>query len=54
MLLHNIDPLTRKVGTPLFNGTFDSTTRAALRYKDWKLITGHPGKIENYINKDYR
>ena len=45
VLLHNIDPLAPKIGTPVLNGTFDSTTRAALRYKDWKIITGNPGKI---------
>jgi hypothetical protein len=33
------------MGTPVLNGTFDSTTRAALRYKDWKIITGNPGQI---------
>ena len=43
VLLHNIDPLAPKIGTPVLNGTFDSTTRAALRYKDWKIITGNPG-----------
>lgn len=43
VLLHNIDPLTKPVGKPIFNDTFDSSTRAAIRYKDWKLITGDPG-----------
>ncbi|KAK3599226.1 hypothetical protein CHS0354_012834 [Potamilus streckersoni] len=41
-LLHNIDPLFHK-GKPAYNGTFDTSVRAALRIGDWKLITGNPG-----------
>lgn len=43
VILHNIDPLYHPVGEPLYNNTFDTRTRAAIRYKDWKLITGDPG-----------
>ncbi|XP_076092526.1 arylsulfatase B-like [Mytilus galloprovincialis] len=43
VLLHNIDPLFKTVGEPAYNDTFDSRVRAAIRYKDWKLITGNPG-----------
>ncbi|XP_052256156.1 arylsulfatase B-like isoform X1 [Dreissena polymorpha] len=42
-LLHNIDPLTPPSGSPVFNGTFDTSIRAALRMGDWKIITGDPG-----------
>ncbi|KAL3871103.1 hypothetical protein ACJMK2_039122 [Sinanodonta woodiana] len=42
-LLHNIDPLSPKSGKPAFNGTFDTSVRAALRIGDWKVITGYPG-----------
>jgi len=40
-LLHNIDPLTHPVGERL-SDVFDNRIRAALRYKDWKIITGNP------------
>ena len=42
-LLHNIDPLYDKKGTPKYPGTFPTNVRAAIRWKDWKLITGDPG-----------
>lgn len=45
VLLHNIDPLFKTVGEPAYNDTFDSRVRAAIRYKDWKLITGNPGNL---------
>ena len=42
-LLHNIDPLTKKKGKKLFPHTFDTRVRAAIRFGDYKLITGDPG-----------
>lgn len=42
-ILHNIDPLFKPSGVPLANTTFNTTTRAALRVGDWKIITGDPG-----------
>ena len=42
-LLHNIDPLTPVKGDILYPDTFPSNVRAAIRWKDWKLITGNPG-----------
>ncbi|XP_033732071.1 arylsulfatase J-like [Pecten maximus] len=42
-LLHNIDPLTKPVGDKLKGSPFDNRYRAAIRWRDWKLITGHPG-----------
>ncbi|XP_046580315.1 arylsulfatase B-like isoform X1 [Haliotis rubra] len=42
-LLHNIDILTQPKGAKLFNNTFDTRIRAAIRVGDWKLITGSPG-----------
>ncbi|XP_005099114.1 arylsulfatase B [Aplysia californica] len=44
VLLHNIDPLFAKRGVPLYNDTFDTSVRAAVRVGDMKLITGDPGK----------
>ncbi|XP_005104849.1 arylsulfatase B-like [Aplysia californica] len=42
VLLHNIDPLARTLGVPLYNDTFDTTVRAAVRVGHMKLITGEP------------
>ncbi|XP_060064261.1 arylsulfatase B-like [Ylistrum balloti] len=42
-LLHNIDPLTKPVGNRLEKSPFDNRYRAALRWRDWKVITGNPG-----------
>ncbi|XP_033732498.1 arylsulfatase J-like [Pecten maximus] len=42
-LLHNIDPLTKPVGDKLEGSPFDNRYRAALRWRDWKLVTGFPG-----------
>ena len=47
-LLHNIDPLTPKAGKKLYNDTFDTRVRAAIRVGDWKLITGTDGTLELY------
>lgn len=44
-ILFNIDPLEIEGGQPLFNGTFDTRIRAALRMDDWKLITGFSGRL---------
>ncbi|XP_046580308.1 arylsulfatase J-like [Haliotis rubra] len=37
------DILTQPKGAKLFNNTFDTRIRAAIRVGDWKLITGSPG-----------
>ncbi|KAK2159862.1 hypothetical protein NP493_1683g00022 [Ridgeia piscesae] len=42
-LLHNIDPMYQQAGERLFNNTFDTRVRAAVRVNNWKLITGDPG-----------
>ncbi|XP_035827327.1 arylsulfatase J-like [Aplysia californica] len=42
VLLHNIDPLQTKHGVPLYNDTFHTTVRAAVRVGHMKLITGEP------------
>ncbi|XP_014775592.1 arylsulfatase B [Octopus bimaculoides] len=42
-LLHNIDPLHKPKGQSHFPDIFDTRIRAALRYGDWKIITGNPG-----------
>ncbi|XP_060066094.1 arylsulfatase B-like [Ylistrum balloti] len=44
-LLHNIDPLYDPIGTKLPGSPFDNRYRAALRWKNWKIITGAPSKI---------
>ncbi|KAK7505089.1 hypothetical protein BaRGS_00003659, partial [Batillaria attramentaria] len=41
-ILHNIDPLFGPVGDRLYNNTFDTRVRAAIRVGDYKLITGDP------------
>ncbi|GFR75218.1 arylsulfatase B-like [Elysia marginata] len=43
MLLHNIDPLYKKSGAPLYADKFDTSIRAAMRSGSYKLITGDPG-----------
>ncbi|XP_013412440.1 arylsulfatase J [Lingula anatina] len=35
-------------GSPLYNGTFDTSQRAALRWGKWKLITGQAAAIRGY------
>lgn len=42
-ILHNIDPLFQPVGHRLPKSPFDNRIRAAVRFGDWKLITGSPG-----------
>lgn len=42
-ILHNIDIWTPLKGKMLFNDTFDTRVRAAIRVGDYKLITGNPG-----------
>ncbi|XP_069121302.1 arylsulfatase J-like [Argopecten irradians] len=42
-VLHNIDPLTKPVGDRLEGSPFDNRYRAAIRWRDWKLVTGFPG-----------
>ncbi|XP_021340157.1 arylsulfatase B-like isoform X2 [Mizuhopecten yessoensis] len=43
ILLHNIDPRTHPIGERVYNDTFDTRVRAALRWKNWKILTGNPG-----------
>lgn len=43
-LLHNIDILYGRQGTPLYPDAFDTRVRAAIRLGDYKLITGDPGE----------
>lgn len=47
-LLHNIDILSPLQGSTLFNNTFDTRFRAAIRVGDYKLITGDPGNGDWY------
>lgn len=42
-ILHNIDPVTAPIGERVYKDTFDTRVRAALRWKQWKVITGNPG-----------
>ncbi|CAL1531381.1 unnamed protein product [Lymnaea stagnalis] len=42
-ILHNIDILEPLLGKRLFEDTFDTRVRAAIRVGDYKLITGNPG-----------
>ena len=42
-ILHNIDIWEPLKGTMLYNNTFDTRVRAALRVGDYKIITGNPG-----------
>ena len=44
VILHNIDILRPKLGKPVFNDTFDTSVRAAIRVGDYKLITGDCGE----------
>lgn len=52
-ILHDINPREIVLGTPLFNNTFNTTTRAALRMGDWKIVTGHPSIRELLLNRDF-
>jgi len=47
-LLHNIDILSPRNGKPLFNDTFDTSIKAAIRLGDWKLVTGYGGQRSRY------
>lgn len=49
-ILHNIDPLFQPVGHRLPKSPFDNRIRAAVRFGDWKLITGSPGKSTCHIS----
>ncbi|XP_060585574.1 arylsulfatase J-like [Ruditapes philippinarum] len=42
-ILINIDPLSI-TGKRLFNNSFDTRIKAAIRMNDWKLITGYPAQ----------
>ncbi|KAI8798545.1 arylsulfatase B [Biomphalaria glabrata] len=42
-ILHNIDILTPLNGDRMYNDTFDTRIRAAIRMGNYKLITGMPG-----------
>ncbi|XP_023932304.1 arylsulfatase J-like [Lingula anatina] len=37
-------------GRPLYNDTFDTSQRASLRRGDWKIITGSPAFVIQYID----
>ena len=53
-ILHNIDPLSPLQGSRLYNDTFDTRVRAAIRVGDYKLLTGDPGKnCANYNDIQY-
>ena len=43
-LLHNIDPLTEKIGQRKYIHSFDNRIHAAIRVGDMKLLTGDVGK----------
>ncbi|XP_070205918.1 arylsulfatase B-like [Littorina saxatilis] len=49
-LLHNIDILYGRSGSPRYPDTFDTRIRAALRVGDYKLITGYPGNPSEHLN----
>ncbi|XP_059147351.1 arylsulfatase B-like [Physella acuta] len=42
-ILHNIDILEPLVGKKLYEDTFDTRVRAAIRIGNYKLLTGNPG-----------
>ena len=46
----NIDPLTKAKGAPLFNDTFDTRIKAAIRMNAWKLMTGYPGIVLSFFS----
>lgn len=41
-ILHNIDPMYSRKGASV-SQVFDTSVQAALRYGDWKILTGDPG-----------
>ena len=43
-LLHNINPLTGKIGQRKYNDSFNNRIRAAIRVGDMKLLTGNVGE----------
>ena len=50
-ILHNIDPLFQPLGEPKYSRTFATSTSAALRVEDWKIITGETGKsLQIHLN----
>ncbi|XP_033123969.1 arylsulfatase B-like [Anneissia japonica] len=55
-ILHNIDPLTTVPGGGrdwvIEMSPFDVTINAAIRYRDWKLVTGDDGKTGWYAPPD--
>lgn len=56
-ILHDINPrVTVRGGKPLFNDTFNTKRRGAIRVGDWKLITGFrdPGLKPKNFSEDYK
>lgn len=44
-ILHNIDPMWDRKGTPV-SEVFNTSVQASLRSGDWKILTGDPGYDE--------
>ena len=50
-LLHNIDPLTEKIGQRKYIHSFDNRIHAAIKVGDMKLLTGDVGKAPGLQTK---
>lgn len=47
--MYNIDPAAKPHGDRLYSDTFDTRIKAAIRYKDFKLLTGNPGNVQTVV-----